>query len=119
MYNKIMAFEQAVFLHSLSLLHLEFLFSIEKKCNEIRTFVIALISIPRILTALRVSVSTNCAMAARARNGRTTAHCRAPPSTAAHRLTSAAMAYAMAAMAHAMDATDIDMAVNQCSPLIT
>jgi hypothetical protein len=53
-------------------------------------------------------------------------HDCALPSTAAHRLTSAAMAYAMAAMAHAMDATaramdatDIDTAVNQCSPLIT
>jgi hypothetical protein len=43
-------------------------------------------------SSVNLRVSTNCAMAARTRNGRTTAHCRAPPSTAAHRLTSAAMA---------------------------
>jgi hypothetical protein len=63
------------------------------------------------------------------RNGRTNTqwpHDCDLPSTAAHRLTSAAMAYAMdamayvmAAMVHAMDATDIDTAVNQYSLLIT
>jgi hypothetical protein len=56
------------------------------------------------------------------RNGRTNTqwpHNCDLPSTAAHRLTPAAMAYAMDETAHAMDATDSDTAVNQCSPLIT